>query len=255
LIEAGVDVDFDVVIRSIIGLDSCAQSAGRCNRDAKRERGSLIIINPAKGLERLSGMGDLVMGQKIAEQTLRNSNDLDPLSNQQLRQFSSQFFGDLNETRGEGYLNYRVEISNVPTDLVLALSSNTALLPRPKRREYSGDYSFYQAFDSGSRYYHPINEDTMSVIVPYGDGENILAELNDMQPQIDHDWERWNACLSKAKAYMVSVPRQSVRKYLKSGTIYSIKDGIDIFALVPGFYDDFLGFGPKSEESTQSFYA
>jgi CRISPR-associated endonuclease/helicase Cas3 len=243
------------VIRSIIGLDSCAQSAGRCNRDAKREGGSLIIINPAKGLERLSGMGDLVMGQKIAEQTLRNSNDLDPLSNQQLRQFSSQFFGDLNETRGEGYLNYRVEISNVPTDLVLALSSNTALLPRPKRREYSGDYSFYQAFDSGSRYYHPINEDTMSVIVPYGDGENILAELNDMQPQIDHDWERWNEYISEARAYMVSVPKKRVDEYLNSGTIYRIRDDIDIFALVPGLYDGILGFGPKSEESTQSFYA
>jgi CRISPR-associated endonuclease/helicase Cas3 len=44
LIEAGVDVSFERVIRSLTGLDSIVQAAGRCNRNRETECGIVSII-------------------------------------------------------------------------------------------------------------------------------------------------------------------------------------------------------------------
>ncbi len=51
LIEAGVDVDFPLVLRAEAGLDSILQAAGRCNREGRRDADAsrTVVFRPADG--------------------------------------------------------------------------------------------------------------------------------------------------------------------------------------------------------------
>ncbi len=52
LVEAGVDIDFDVVYRDLAPLDSLSQSAGRCNRNMTADKGEIKIITLANEKKR-----------------------------------------------------------------------------------------------------------------------------------------------------------------------------------------------------------
>jgi len=49
LIEAGVDISFNILYRDIAPLDSIIQSAGRCNRNWEEKYGTIKIVNLKKG--------------------------------------------------------------------------------------------------------------------------------------------------------------------------------------------------------------
>lgn len=48
LIEAGIDLDFETVFREINGLDSILQAGGRCNREGRRDGGTVFVFETEK---------------------------------------------------------------------------------------------------------------------------------------------------------------------------------------------------------------
>jgi len=76
LVEAGVDLDFPVVLRALGGLDSLAQAAGRCNREGRLDRGVLEVFVPPTKPPR--GVPETALG--VATSMLRANPGLDPFA-------------------------------------------------------------------------------------------------------------------------------------------------------------------------------
>jgi CRISPR-associated endonuclease/helicase Cas3 len=77
LVEAGVDVDFDVVYRAPAGFDSVAQAAGRCNREGRLERGRVCLFDteapPPPGMLRQSAELGRELSGKYADPLAPNA--------------------------------------------------------------------------------------------------------------------------------------------------------------------------------------
>jgi CRISPR-associated endonuclease/helicase Cas3 len=100
LIEAGVDIDFPVVYRAESGLDSVAQSAGRCNREGHLERGEVVVFQAPQGTPKLRG--DL-RSAADATRTLIDSSGFDFSDPLEFVRYFRRFYADREDFGEEEY--------------------------------------------------------------------------------------------------------------------------------------------------------
>ena len=155
LVEAGVDVDFPVVIRAVAGIDSVAQAAGRCNREGKMPHGDVYVFTPAAG----EGMSHVWFKRTaaIASTILKEMND--PLGLDAVhRYFRDLYFYQGGATQG-----------NTPVRL-----DEHGILERLEAGARKADFPFREVADT----FKVIDDETVGVVVPVDDrSRNILEEV------------------------------------------------------------------------------
>lgn len=87
VVEAGVDIDFPVVYRAMAGLESLAQSAGRCNREGRLAKGDFYVFEPPSKPPR-----SLRLHQEIARQMLDPDPGLDLSSPDTFRRYFDRLY-------------------------------------------------------------------------------------------------------------------------------------------------------------------
>jgi CRISPR-associated endonuclease/helicase Cas3 len=238
LIEAGVDVDFGAVIRSMAGLDSIAQAAGRCNRNGRRPSGSLLLINPAD--ENLSRLVDIHEGKLKSELVLHAMQqapedfDHDPLGPKAMGAYYQLYFhARANE------MTYSVSAKDIGhDDTLLSLNStNKTVADSNQTPPQARARLLQQSFMTAAQAFKAIDAPTQGVIVPYGDdGKALCAEL-----YAAYDIELEITLLKRAQQFTVSVFPHQFQQLMEDQALHEVKTGSGIYVVDARYYHPQLG--------------
>ena len=209
LIEAGVDVDFPLVMRAEAGLDSVAQAAGRCNREGKRpsENSFVWIFAPE---EQWKAPPELATQAAVMRLTADSFSD-DILSTQAV----AAYFAELYQLKG----------SELDNKKILKMHNDTG---------QSLDFPFQTIADK----FRMIESHMQPLIIPFDvDAENLISSL--------HHADHIGGLLRKLQPYTVQIPEQALAALYKAGRIEPINEknfGKQFYTLIGlDLYDEVAG--------------
>ena len=233
VIEAGVDVSFGAVIRLTAGMDNAVQAAGRCNRNGESEEPAPAYLLTCSD-ENLSVLRE-IQDAKTAALQLLSAFRRDP----------EAFDGDLASDSAIAcyYRNLYHGMGGQAQDdplkggktLFDLLSVNEAYAVGWPGMEQFG---LHQAFKEAGRAFQIFDQDTTDVLVPYGEGARIIAELG--SSAVQWDWERQKELLDQAKPYAVSLYQYQQDLLERRHGLKPYLDGA-VLVLNPEFYSKETG--------------
>ena len=209
LIEAGVDVDFPLVMRAEAGLDSVAQAAGRCNREGKRpsENSFVWIFAPEEQWKTPPELATQAAVMRLTADEF--SNDL--LSTQAV----AAYFAELYQLKG----------SELDNKKILKMHNDTG---------QSLDFPFQTIADK----FRMIESHMQPLIIPFDvEAENLISSL--------HHADHIGGLLRKLQPYTVQIPEKALAALYKAGRIEPINEknfGKQFYTLIGlDLYDEVAG--------------
>ena len=217
VVEAGVDIDFPVVMRAIGPLDRIAQAAGRCNREGKRAVGRVVVFVPEES--RLPSGSYQTATQQALNILLDGQSDLhEPETYEKF--FRSLY--NLVDTDGKRVESLRVD-------------RNSSL-----------------QFAEVAARFKMISDDSVSVVIPYENhhhDDRLTVDVNNLVERVQKMGVMTRDVARQLQRYTVNVYRHQTNKT-------SVAKSMSLFAegwyLWTGKYDDHTGLALDMDyESSQ----
>ncbi|WP_031514029.1 CRISPR-associated helicase/endonuclease Cas3 [Desulfofalx alkaliphila] len=204
LIEAGVDVDFPVVYRSVAGIDSIVQSAGRCNREGYLSTGIVYVFKPVSEYAKIRGY--LETTAKVADMVFRRYED--PISLDAI----DYYFKMLYDVKGDEALDKEKIIK--------------CFEERSSQLEFD--------FKTAAERFKLIESSTYSIIIPYNADARKLMEEAKYSPYP-------RSLARKLQPYTISVYENEYKALLKHAALKTVNNGFVVLDNFENNYDKRTG--------------
>ncbi len=229
LIEAGVDISFECVYRSMTGLDSLAQTAGRCNRNGEMDCGMIYLIM-LEG-ENTGNMIELQQNSRITEGIIYQYNNSEKSESLLMPRWMHEYYKNV-YSYGSDQMNF--PIKDMDTNIMELLSNGFFVRERKNVMN--------QAYRTAGQAYRVIDEYSFGVIVPYGKGVELIQSIQEAPDTVDI-----KAYIRQAQRYTVNIRGNQIKKF--EGLIQPVSEKIpDLYMVAsPGAYNSDYGITPEWE--------